>query len=168
MKILIFSDSHSSLRFMFHCVDARNPDVMIHLGDYYDDGMTLREKYPDIRLYQVPGNCDGYRCPPGVEAVQVQEIGGVRLLLTHGHHHRVKSGIDALLREARERRVDAVLYGHTHRADLHQEEDGLWVLNPGACGCYGGSAALMEIQDGRIREIRILQDIRIIRDTDLR
>lgn len=83
---------------------------------------------------------------------------GVNLYMTHGHRHHVKSGIGALLRDARASGVDAVLYGHTHRPDCHREEDGLWVLNPGACGYYGGSAGLIEVQDGKICSCRILRD----------
>ena len=56
MKILVLSDSHSSLRFMFSCLEQIVPDVVIHLGDYFDDGAALREAFPGIRLYQVRGN----------------------------------------------------------------------------------------------------------------
>ena len=64
MKILVLSDSHSGLSFMRRCIDRVKPDALIHLGDYYDDGQTMEEEYPHIRMYQVPGNCDRYRCPP--------------------------------------------------------------------------------------------------------
>lgn len=158
MKILVFSDSHSSLRFMFRCVEAVKPDTLIHLGDYFDDGMTLRQEFSSIPLIQVPGNCDCYRCPPGISFVEIRELGGVDLYLTHGHKQKVKQGIGALLKDARASRVDAVLYGHTHQADCHQEEDGLWVLNPGTCGYFGGSAGLIETADGKIKNIRILKE----------
>lgn len=157
MKILVFSDSHSALSFMFRCVRAVKPDAMIHLGDYYDDGAALMEEFPDITLYQVPGNCDVYRCPPGVPDVDIRHMFGVNLYMTHGHRHQVKSGLGALLKNARTCGVDAVLYGHTHQADCRQE-DGLWILNPGACGSYGGSAGLIEIAQGNIQNIRILKD----------
>ena len=61
MKILVLSDSHSALRFMYACMEAVNPDAVVHLGDYFDDGAALREDYPQVRFYQVPGNCDRYR-----------------------------------------------------------------------------------------------------------
>lgn len=77
MTILVFSDSHSSLRFMRMCIEAVRPDVMIHLGDYFDDGEAMKEEYPGIRLYQVPGNCDRYRCPPDQPEICIDRIGGV-------------------------------------------------------------------------------------------
>lgn len=158
MKLLVLSDSHAALSFMRRSIKAVSPDAIIHLGDYFDDGLAMKAEFPDTILYQVPGNCDRYRCPPGQPEILVLSIGGVDLYLTHGHRHNVKSGLGALLRDARASRVDAVLYGHTHQADCHREEDGLWVLNPGSCGYYGGTAGLVEIQDDRIAGCRLLRD----------
>ena len=56
MKILVLSDSHSALSFMRRCVDSVKPDVLMHLGDYFDDGIAIKEEYPGIPMYQVPGN----------------------------------------------------------------------------------------------------------------
>lgn len=149
MKILVLSDSHASLSFMRRCVKAVNPYMIIHLGDYYDDGEIIHEEYPNILFYQVPGNCDRYRCPPGALEIKVIRARGPKLYLTHGHRHFVKQGIGMLLADARREEAQAVLYGHTHIPDCHQEPDGLWVLNPGSCG-GSGSAGIMEIEDGKI------------------
>ncbi len=157
MRILVLSDSHASLSFMRYCVDALLPDMILHLGDYYDDGQEIHEEYPDVDFYQVPGNCDVYRCPPGAAEIQIVSAEGVRLYLTHGHRHRVKMDTGRLLASAREARVDAVLYGHTHEAECYQESDGLWVMNPGSCGYYGGSAGLIEIENREIVDCRILR-----------
>lgn len=163
MKILVLSDSHSTLSFMRRCIEAVKPNAMIHLGDHFDDAVAMKEEFPGIPVYQVPGNCDRYRCPPGQPEILITRIGGADLYLTHGHKHSVKSYLGSLLRDARRARVDAVLYGHTHVPDCHQEEDGLWVLNPGSCGYYGGSAGLLEVVDGRIRVCRLLTDEDLIK-----
>ena len=157
MKILVLSDSHSAMRFMRQCVEKINPQAIVHLGDHYDDGETLKELYPMIPLHQVPGNCDRYRCPPFVQEVLSEKIDGVYFYLTHGHRHMVKQRMDMLLRDARACKVAAVLYGHTHIADCHQEDDGLWVLNPGSCGYYGGSAGLIETENGKIVNCRLIR-----------
>lgn len=157
MKILVLSDSHSSLRFMFSCVEEIVPDVVIHLGDYFDDGAALREAFPGIRLYQVPGNCDRYRCPPGQPEILVERILGVNLYMTHGHCHNVKLTLTRLLQDARSCRADAVLYGHTHQPDCRQEPDGMWILNPGSCGYGGRTAGLIEVENGKIVSCRILR-----------
>lgn len=157
MKILVLSDSHSSLRFMFSCLEQIVPDVVIHLGDYFDDGAALREAFPGIRLYQVPGNCDRYRCPPGQPEILVERILGVNLYMTHGHCHNVKLTLTRLLQDARSCRADAVLYGHTHQPDCRQEPDGMWTLNPGSCGYGGRTAGLIEVESGKIVSCRILR-----------
>ncbi len=157
MKILVLSDSHSAMSFMRLAVERVKPDAIVHLGDYYDDGQAIHEEYFHIPFYQVPGNCDRYRCPPSVGEILIMPVDGVRLYMTHGHKHRVKQLLSLLLRDARAAEVDAVLYGHTHVADCHQEEDGLWVLNPGSCGYYGGSVGLIEINNQKISSCRVLR-----------
>jgi len=156
MKILVLSDSHSAISFMRQCVNVLHPDAIIHLGDHYDDGEVLHEENPGIPFYQVPGNCDRYRCIPGIPEIRIERILGINAYLTHGHHHKVKQYLGLLLRDARASKVDVVLYGHTHVADCHREEDGLWVLNPGSCGYYGGTAGLVTVEQGKIMDCSIL------------
>ena len=150
MKILVFSDSHSTLHFMRQCVEKIKPDGIIHLGDHYDDGQVIAEENPHVQFHQVPGNCDRYRCPFGAPEVLCYGIDGVRMFITHGHNHHVKQGIGGLLADARKSGAQIVLYGHTHRFDCHQEDDGLWVLNPGSCGYGGGTAGLIKTEHGLI------------------
>ena len=161
MKILVLSDSHAALSFMRFCIHAVKPDAVIHLGDYYDDATAMAEENPHIRFIQLPGNCDRYRVAPDVPQVMAIDVGGARLYMTHGHHHHVNSDIGRLLSAARGCDANAALFGHTHSPLCYQEEDDLWVLNPGSCGYYGGSAGLMEIQNGKIILCRLL------RQTDL-
>lgn len=157
MKVLVLSDSHAALSFMRLCMEKVKPDVMIHLGDYFDDGQAMGEEYPHVSLIQVPGNCDRYRCPPFVPEILVQKVGGAELYMTHGHKHKVKQDTGHLIRDAKACRAAAVLYGHTHVANCYQDPEGLWILNPGSCGYFGGSAGLLEIQNGAVVSCRILR-----------
>ena len=157
MKILVLSDSHSGLGFMRFALDRIKPDAVVHLGDYFDDGTAIAEDYPHIPFHQVPGNCDRYRCPVPQPEVLCYDICGVRLFMTHGHLHHVKSTCLALCRNAREMGAAAALFGHTHEALCRQEEDGLWVLNPGSCGSYGGSVGLITVINQKIQQCRILR-----------
>ena len=158
VQILVFSDSHSSLGFMRRCVAAVKPDAIIHLGDHFDDGEAIREENSHISFYQVSGNCDRYRCPLNQPEILIFPVGGVLLYMTHGHRHHVKSYLRELLRDARTSGAAAALYGHTHVADCHREADGLWVLNPGSCGYFGGSAGIMEISGGEITACRLVRE----------
>ena len=146
---MVLSDSHSALRFMRKCVDTLRPDVMIHLGDYYDDAQVLAEEYPHIPLHRVPGNCDRYRCPEYIHRMLCYKVGVVMLYMTHGHNERVKSGVGLLVAKARLYGAQAALYGHTHQWDCHKEGK-LWVINPGSCGYGGGTAALLNVAEGEI------------------
>ena len=156
MKILVVSDSHSSLYLMRGCIKAVKPDCLIHLGDYYDDGRILHEENPDTLFYQVPGNCD---CSFGFnlkDETLLITIAGVKFMLTHGHRFRVKSGLDSLISYARDNNVNAVMFGHTHIPLCSREADGIWVLNPGAAGVCGGSAGVIDVQQGKISACRII------------
>ncbi len=161
MKILVLSDSHASLSFMRQCIQKLKPAHVVHLGDHYDDAEAMAQTFPHIRFHMVPGNCDAFRCPKGVPEVLCYDIGGVRLYMTHGHRHMVKSGIGHLLAQARQEGAQAVLYGHTHRAECFCHA-GIWVLNPGSCGSYGGSVGLLEIAQQKITACRVLQQAEIM------
>lgn len=157
MKILVLSDSHASLSFMRLCLKLVQPDQVIHLGDHYEDGTALAEENPHICFHQVPGNCDRFRCPPGLPEILCYDIGGVRFYMTHGHKHNVKYDIGRLLADAHSCGAQAVLYGHTHQAQCDQTDDGMWVLNPGSCGSYGGSVGVIRVEDKRITACHILR-----------
>lgn len=156
MKILVLSDSHSALSFMRFAIEKVRPDHVVHLGDHYDDGAAMAQENPHIIFHQVPGNCDRYRCDPYPIETMCYDVGGVRLFMTHGHRHFVKSSLYRLLADARKSGAKAVLFGHTHEALCCQEDD-LWVLNPGTCGTYGGSVGVIEIEDKKIFACRILR-----------
>lgn len=156
MKILVMSDSHAALSFMRLAVKSVRPNEIIHLGDHYDDGQVIAEENPHLRVHQVPGNCDKFRCDPTLPQFMCYDIGGVRIYMTHGHLHYVKSTLYRLLADGRHYGAAVVLFGHTHEAVCYQEEDALWVLNPGTCGSFGGSVGLIEVEDGKIVACRIL------------
>ena len=155
MRILVLSDSHSTLSVMRLAIDRIRPDMILHLGDHYDDGEAMHEEYPHIAFYQVPGNCDRYRMMEFHPEELCYQVGGVKLFMTHGHNQKVKMTLALLLKQAREMGAQAALFGHTHSA-VCTREDGLWVLNPGSCGSYGGSAGLVETNNGEITGCRIL------------
>lgn len=156
MKILVLSDSHAGLSFMRLCIRAVKPDAMIHLGDYFEDGTAMAEEFPHIPLHQVPGNCDRNRMVRFHPECLCYDVCGVRLYMTHGHNEHVKCGLYALIKNANAACAQAALYGHTHEAYCQQEEDGLWVLNPGSCGSTGGSCGIIETDGEKILSCKIL------------
>lgn len=156
MKILVLSDSHSLLRVMRVAVQGVKPDAIIHLGDYFDDGEVIREENMHIPFHSVPGNCDKYRMYQPRAEILSYPVCGVRLYMTHGHKHHVKSGLYSLLQDAKAADAQAVLFGHTH-SPLCEMIDGMWVLNPGSCGHGCGTVGLIEVENGEILNCRILR-----------
>lgn len=155
MRILVMSDSHSTMRYMRLAMRVIQPEAVIHLGDHYDNAETLSEEYRHVRFHMLRGNCDRYRCPPDTPQFFCYDIGGVRFYMTHGHLHSVKSGLYRLLADAREMGAQAALYGHTHIADCHREDD-LWIINPGACSSAEGSVAVIETGNNAIRSCSVV------------
>ena len=136
MRILIVSDSHGHARNLLEVL-LRHTDIttVIHLGDGHRECEDAAEAFPDRNFYGVAGNCD-FACPaPGL---RLETFGGKRLMLAHGHHYGVKGGYYTIACAAREREVDAVLFGHTH-IPFSDYTDGLYLFNPGSLrdGNYG-------------------------------
>ena len=128
MRILVLSDSHGCVEPMEQCVERVQPQVILHLGDCVRDAQRLEERYPQIPLLGVPGNCDygGLDQPE-----RLTELGGVRILMMHGHTRGVKSSAMNACYAARECGAQILLFGHTHRP-LVDWDGTLWVMNPGS------------------------------------
>jgi putative phosphoesterase len=127
VKLLVLSDTHRNMDGALRIARLALPDALLHLGDHYADAMELRRRLPELPVYAVRGNCD---LGGAGETELLLELGGVRLYMTHGHIHGVKSSTAALAARARELGAALALYGHTHIAALRQQP-GVWLMNPG-------------------------------------
>ena len=127
MLILIFSDSHGHTDAMLPLAAVRRADLLIHLGDNQRDVRAVARAMPDLSIISVPGNCDFSRDPP----VLTHSCENLTLLITHGHQHRVKSGLNGLASAARAAKAQIALFGHTHMPH-HEDAGGLLLFNPGS------------------------------------
>ena len=128
-KLLFLSDSHGRVANLLTAVEREAPDAVFHMGDLWQDAQDLHAACPDLPLYAVAGNCDGYA--PRLMLERTAEVGGMRFFLTHGHLYPSR----ALLSQAGHAQgADAVLFGHSHIAQIEREADGLWLINPGTAG----------------------------------
>lgn len=128
-KILVLSDSHGEVARMYSAVQEVHPDLVIHLGDCWEDAMRLKQRLDGIPMECVPGNCDYVY----EQAVRVLLIEGKKVMICHGHTFHVKAGYLNLELAAKERGADAVLFGHTHRL-YYETNNGITFLNPGSIG----------------------------------
>ena len=130
MKILVLSDSHGNTDHMEQAVLDASPQMIFHLGDCWRDGELLHQRFPEIPLVQVPGNCD-YR--PQEPTELVLDLEGKRILLCHGHTYGVKTSLLSAGYAAEEKNLDLFLFGHTHRPLVDKRGKTLF-LNPGSIG----------------------------------
>ena len=147
MDILVLSDSHGAVAPMVRAVELAIPDLILHLGDCWRDGERLRDRFPDIPLEQVPGNCDFLSDAP---TEQLLVLGGKRILMCHGHTYRVKTSLLLAGVAAEEQQLDLFLFGHTHRPLVDRRGRTLF-LNPGSIGdAVRPSYATVTIRDGQL------------------
>lgn len=148
MKLLVLSDSHRETEHMLLAIRKERPDAVVHLGDHAADADAIAQECPYLPLYRVRGNCDYYDDVTPEQALL--HFGGVRFLAVHGHRYGVKTGLLRLCYAAREKEAQVALFGHTHRA-LCAREEGLWLLNPGACGGRASSYGIVELENGAVK-----------------
>ncbi len=128
MKILIVSDTHGKHENLIQAVRLQRPfDKMIHLGDAEGEENYIQE-LADCPLEIVAGNNDFFSALPKEKELI---LGKYRVLITHGHYYYVAMGIENIKREARARRFDIVMFGHTHRPVIDYGNQ-IIAVNPGS------------------------------------
>lgn len=147
MKVLVFSDSHGTITYMQQAIRSEEPDVVLHLGDVMRDARVLQREYPQLRLEQVCGNCDGADAQPEELELTLQ---GHKIMMTHGHPYHVKLGSAWVVRTAQERGAEVLLFGHTH-IPLVDRVGSLWVMNPGTIQGLGQTTyGVMTLEQDKI------------------
>ncbi len=128
IKIGILSDTHGNHDAIKLAMSRlRQMDHFIHLGDYCRDAEYMK-KLTRKPVDSVRGNCD-YNSETTDE--KMLEIGGLKILLTHGHKYKVKYDNTLLSYRAEETIADVVLFGHTHIPETFCEGRRVF-FNPGS------------------------------------
>ena len=128
MKVLIVSDTHGMDENLEKVVKKESPiDALIHCGDGEGhEGYISAMAGCDI--YMVRGNNDFFS---DLSRELEFELDGNKIFLTHGHNYGVSMDTEYITDEGRARKADIVMYGHTHKPSIIQEDD-ITVLNPGS------------------------------------
>lgn len=128
MKILIVSDTHRHNENFLRALEKTGPiDMLIHCGDI-EGSEYLIANSAGCPVQMVMGNNDFFSDLPREKEFQ---IGKYKVWLTHGHTYYVSMGDENIKREARERGVDIVMFGHSHRP-IVDIDDGIIAVNPGS------------------------------------
>ncbi len=130
MKIGVISDTHLSkptpeLFRLQHGIFA-GVSMILHAGDLTE--LAVLEAFSDKQVIAVGGNMDSPAVRNQLPSKRVVEVSGFRVGLTHYLKRPV--GIFKGLAGEFEA-VDAIVYGHTHRAD-NKVRKGVLFFNPGA------------------------------------
>ncbi|NLC76417.1 MAG: metallophosphoesterase [Clostridia bacterium] len=129
IRLGILSDTHRELGAGARAIKQMGSiDCLLHGGDHYGDARELA-RLTKVPVEAVNGNCDWFSI--GGPEELVLQFEKVRILLTHGHRYRVKSGYELLLERALQLGVTAAVFGHTHQACLRWEK-GVLLFNPGS------------------------------------
>ena len=132
-SIVIISDTHGNHDAIEKILPIMmESDYVFCLGDFERDILAYKKQLGD-KIFSVAGNCDG-----GGDDI-VLEIDSHKIMLTHGDRYGVKYSKYKLLLKAKELGVNTVFYGHTHSAEII-EEDGINLVNPGAMTRFGESS----------------------------
>lgn len=127
MKILIVSDTHKKNENYFTVLQMHKPDLVIHCGDSEGSEYALTQA-ADCPVQMVSGNNDFFSSLPRELEFA---IGEYRVWVTHGHNYYVSMGNETIKKEAIARRIDIVMYGHTHRPVIDIDDEVI-ALNPGS------------------------------------
>jgi putative phosphoesterase len=133
MKIGVMSDSHGNIEYVRNAADymmEEEVDYIIHLGDDYYDARVL-DILP-VNVIKVPGVYEALYKDASVPNRVVKDLAGLRVLITHTKDsHRNDLPDDKIPEEYMvSRKVDVVLFGHSH-SFCARLEGGILMVNPG-------------------------------------
>ena len=163
MKILVFADSHGWCSPMLaeteRLCEAVTIDYIIHLGDLVRDAQTLQEKFPDIPVLYVYGNCD-FTSDKANKEKEI-ELGGKKFFILHGDTRNVKYSLDSLKTISAQKDYDMILYAHTHTPHSTYE-NGTYIINPGSIslnrdGSNSRSYCVIDITDDGSMQANIVK-----------
>ncbi|HAX53772.1 metallophosphoesterase [Muricomes intestini] len=128
MKILIVSDTHGNHKNLDKVLKlVPDMDMFIHLGDV-EGGEAYLNAVINCEKHIVRGNNDFFSEFPKEEEFY---IGKYKVFITHGHGYYVSLDPEYIVEEGRARQDDIVMFGHTHKPLLQENED-IIILNPGS------------------------------------
>lgn len=142
MKILITSDVHGQINDLKDIIN-RNQDVDLHLNA--GDLQLSKEEIDKINMIAVSGNTD-YNSH--LKNSEIIEVGGIKILLVHGHLQNVKYRLDDLIMFAERKEVNICIFGHTHLKYVKCHNNILYI-NPGAV--YDDVPSYAIYEDGEVK-----------------
>ena len=156
MRLGLIADTHGKVRSSVHEV-FRKVDLILHAGDL-GGAEVLEELELLAPVTAVYGNVESAIMKRRLPQVARLEVDDLRFVVTHGD--QLVSRRPAALKEAFPD-ADVIVFGHTHRALIHNFPDFSVVINPGAAGParfeLKPSVAILETEPGLPPRARIVE-----------
>lgn len=151
VQAALVSDTHGKLDDRIATLVSQC-DIAIHAGDIGAAGIVGELQPRSGTVIAIRGNNDvpakwkemGLMVLNRLPDLATIFLPGGQLTVVHGHRHNPAKQRHSILRR-RFNDARAVLYGHSHRLVIDDEENP-WVLNPGAAGrnrTHGGPSCLL-------------------------
>ena len=132
-KVLIISDTHcEDLRMLPSKVieEMDKVDAIIHVGDY-TTMVLVDELKTRVRFYGVHGNMDDPKVKMSLPESLVLNLEGFKIGIIHPPEGGPPYNIKRRIRERFHEKVDAIIFGHTHKPEISSAY-GILFMNPGA------------------------------------
>ena len=159
-RIGILSDTHSHWddRFSYYFADC---DEIWHAGDIGYSEILDRLESIGRRVRAVKGNIDHGEVARRCREIEIFDLEGARVLLTHigGYPGKWSRGMKRLLREEG---VTLMVDGHSHILRvMYDKELGLLHINPGAAGLQGWhqkrTLVKLSIDNGQFKDCEVIE-----------
>lgn len=157
MKIGLISDTHNKLPPVVADI-FKGVDLILHAGDIGEAYILgkLNQIAPTKAVY---GNTDIYSLASVLPYQLSLEIEGLRFLLIHNIGN-VRDFVWKIKRGDFQPEPQVIVSGHTHRPQ-YEKYDSYLFINPGTASAPRGgvpaSVALLELEDGEIRDFRLIK-----------
>ena len=137
-------------------------DVAVHCGDFTNQAVVDGMKGVAEKVVVVHGNSDPPEVRRAIPYVEVLEIEGARIGVTHPAWGGPEFELEELLPDFPEP-VEAILFGHLHEP-VNETRDGLLFVNPGqgyASFMVPATIAVLTVAEGALSaEIRVIEPAR--------
>lgn len=130
-KIVVTSDTHGNeLALEKLILNNQNTDLIIHLGDGENEFFKMKNKFQQLNMLMVKGNCD-FNLNKKLPNLKIIKINKFKIMACHGHQFNVKQNLKTLQIMAQNLKINLVLFGHTHIKHLKKLNE-IMFFNPGS------------------------------------
>lgn len=156
----IISDTHDNMNMLKKAVDLFNEraaEVVLHAGDYIAPFTAREFRRLNCKMVGVFGNNDGEKFGLKKSFEGFAELHeGIYQLDLKGKIVAIIHYPEIAATLAARGAYDAIIYGHTHRAETRKEGETL-LINPGECGGWLEGTSTIAFLDTATMDVEIVQ-----------